>query len=45
MDLNVLKKCCIGELIPDGRIIPFCSFNSLGYRQKIREMISTGKIR
>ncbi len=45
MDLNVLQKCCIGELIPDGRIIPFCSYNSLGYRQKIRDMISTGKIK
>lgn len=44
MDLNVLKKCCIGELIPDGRIIPFCSFNSLGYREKIRSELAAGKM-
>ena len=45
MDLNVLRKCCIDVLIPDGRMIPFCAYNSLGYRQKIRYMLSTGKLR
>ena len=40
MDLDVLHKCCIGELVPDGRIIPFCAYNSLGYRQKIRATLS-----
>ncbi|XUX00426.1 MAG: radical SAM protein [Dehalogenimonas sp.] len=44
MDLNTIKKCCIGELIPDGRIIPFCVFNSLGYREKVRSDISSGRI-
>ncbi len=43
MDLNTIKKCCIGELIPDGRIIPFCVFNSLGYREKIRGELSRGE--
>ncbi|MFC1875214.1 radical SAM protein [Chloroflexota bacterium] len=45
MDLNVLQKCCIGVLIPDGRMIPFCAYNSLGYRQKIRSMLATGKLK
>ncbi len=40
MDLNVLHKCCIGELIPDGRIIPFCAYNSLGYREKMRSELA-----
>ncbi len=35
MDLDVLHKCCVGQLIPDGRMIPFCAYNSLGYRQKV----------
>ena len=43
MDLNVLHKCCIGELVPDGRMIPFCAYNSLGYRQKIRADLVAGK--
>jgi len=42
MDLNVLHKCCIGELIPDGRMIPFCAYNSLGYREKIRSELAAG---
>jgi len=44
MDLNVLRKCCIGELIPDGRMIPFCAYNSLGYRQKVRADLMAGKM-
>jgi len=43
MDLNVLHKCCIGELVPDGRMIPFCAYNSLGYRQRIRADLVAGK--
>ena len=42
MDLNVLHKCCVGQLIPDGRMIPFCAYNSLGYRQKVFSAISSG---
>jgi uncharacterized radical SAM superfamily Fe-S cluster-containing enzyme len=30
-------KCCVGILVPDGRIIPFCAYNSVGYREEIRE--------
>lgn len=44
MDLNVLHKCCIGELIPDGRIIPFCAYNSLGYREKVRAALAAGEM-
>jgi len=44
MDLNVLHKCCIGELIPDGRIIPFCAYNSLGYREQVRSELAAGKM-
>ncbi len=44
MDLNVLHKCCVGELIPDGRIIPFCAYNSLGYRQKVRSSLVADKL-
>jgi 7,8-dihydro-6-hydroxymethylpterin dimethyltransferase len=42
MDLNVLHKCCVGELIPDGRMIPFCAYNSLGYRQKVWSALASG---
>ncbi len=45
MDINVLHKCCIGELIPDGRMIPFCAYNSLGYRQRIRTEMAAGNIK
>jgi len=42
MDLNVLHKCCVGQLIPDGRMIPFCAYNSLGYRQKVFSALCSG---
>ena len=32
-----VMKCCVGILVPDGRIIPFCAYNSVGYRETIRE--------
>jgi len=31
---NVMK-CCVEFLIPDGRMIPFCSYNSVGYREQV----------
>lgn len=45
MDLNAIRKCCIGELIPDGRIIPFCAYNSLGYRQTVRAALAAGEMK
>ena len=45
MDLKALMKCCIGELIPDGRIIPFCAYNSVGYREKVHAALVSGKMR
>ncbi len=28
-DLKRLMKCCVGELVPDGRVIPFCAYNNI----------------
>ena len=44
LDLKALMKCCIGELIPDGRIIPFCAYNSVGYREKVRSALVAGEM-
>ncbi len=33
-DVKRVKKCCIGHILPDGRIIPFCSYNTL-YRSEV----------
>ena len=33
-------KCCVGILTPDGRAIPFCAYNSVGYREQIREQLT-----
>lgn len=32
-DVKRAMKCCIAEIVPDGRIIPFCSYNTL-YRNR-----------
>ena len=34
LDLTRLMKCCIHELLPDGRAVPFCAYNNLGYRKQ-----------
>jgi uncharacterized radical SAM superfamily Fe-S cluster-containing enzyme len=38
-DLKRLMKCCIHQLLPDGRAVPFCAYNTLGYRQEIRRLM------
>ena len=35
-----VMKCCVGVLVPDGRAIPFCAYNSVGYREQVREQLT-----
>jgi 7,8-dihydro-6-hydroxymethylpterin dimethyltransferase len=42
-DLARLQKCCIHELLPDGRAVPFCAYNVLGQREKRRKEQETRK--
>lgn len=34
-----LMKCCKAILLPDGKQIPFCAYNSVGYREQAREQL------
>lgn len=36
---NVMK-CCKEILLPDGKQIPFCAYNSVGYREQARSQLS-----
>jgi uncharacterized radical SAM superfamily Fe-S cluster-containing enzyme len=40
LNTRQLRKCCIAEITPDGRLIPFCAYNSVGYREQVREQLS-----
>jgi hypothetical protein len=40
LNVRQLMKCCVAEITPDGRLIPFCAYNSVGYREQIREQLS-----
>jgi hypothetical protein len=40
LNVRQLMKCCIEEITPDGRLIPFCAFNSVGYREQVRAQLS-----
>jgi uncharacterized radical SAM superfamily Fe-S cluster-containing enzyme len=43
LDVRKLRKCCVSEIAPDGRLIPFCAYNSVGYREQVRlEMSRAG---
>ena len=39
-----VMKCCVGILVPDGRIIPFCIYNSVGHREEIREQLAGERV-
>jgi uncharacterized radical SAM superfamily Fe-S cluster-containing enzyme len=42
LDVEKLRKCCVSEIVPDGRLIPFCAYNSVGYREQVRAQMSNG---
>jgi uncharacterized radical SAM superfamily Fe-S cluster-containing enzyme len=33
-------KCCVEFLVPDGRMIPFCTYNTVGYREQVRDILT-----
>jgi uncharacterized radical SAM superfamily Fe-S cluster-containing enzyme len=35
-----LMKCCKEILLPDGKQIPFCAYNNVGYRQQARAQLT-----
>ena len=36
-DVKKVMKCCVEIITPDGRMIPFCSYNNVGYREEVLE--------
>jgi uncharacterized radical SAM superfamily Fe-S cluster-containing enzyme len=40
LNVKQLMKCYVAEITPDGRLIPFCAYNSVGYREQVREQMS-----
>ncbi|OIJ28040.1 radical SAM protein [Nocardioides luteus] len=40
LNVRQLMKCCVEEITPDGRLIPFCAYNSVGYREQVRTEMS-----
>jgi uncharacterized radical SAM superfamily Fe-S cluster-containing enzyme len=40
LNVRQLMKCCVTEITPDGRLIPFCAYNSVGYREQQRQRLS-----
>ncbi len=32
-------KCCVEFLLPDGRMIPFCTYNTVGYREQMTQKL------
>lgn len=40
LNVKQLMKCCVQQITPDGRLIPFCAYNSVGYREQVREQLT-----
>lgn len=41
LDLERLKRCGVHYVTPDKRLIPFCAYNNLGYRDEVERKFST----
>ena len=39
-DVKKAMKCCVGVLQDDGRMIPFCTYNTVGYREETRNRLA-----
>jgi len=37
LDVKRSMKCCVHQLLPDGRAVPFCAYNNLGYREQMKK--------
>ena len=44
-DVKKVMKCCVGILTPDGRMIPFCAYNNVGYREEVRAAMIKERVR
>jgi hypothetical protein len=40
LNVRQLMKCCVTQITLDGRLIPFCAYNSVGYREQLRQQLS-----
>jgi hypothetical protein len=44
-DVKKVMKCCVGVLTPDGRTIPFCAYNNVGYLEEVRQSLKLEQAR
>jgi len=44
LNVRQLMKCCVAEIVPDGRLIPFCAYNSVGYREEVRAKLTGAEV-
>ncbi len=40
LNVRQLMKCCVVQIVPDGRLIPFCAYNTVGYREQVRAQLT-----
>jgi hypothetical protein len=34
-EVRRVMKCCIHQVLPDGNLVPFCAYNTVGYRERV----------
>ncbi len=44
LNVRQLMKCCVAQITPDGRLIPFCAYNTVGYREQVRAELSGSSV-
>jgi len=44
-DIKKLMKCCVHEITPEGKIVPFCAFNNIPkYREEVNKFFAKKKL-
>jgi uncharacterized radical SAM superfamily Fe-S cluster-containing enzyme len=43
-DVKRVMKCCVHQLLPDGRVVPFCAYNNLGHREQVHQMLRRERV-
>ncbi|MDA1215705.1 MAG: radical SAM protein [Chloroflexi bacterium] len=44
-DVKKVMKRCVEIIAPDGRMIPFCAYNNVGYREEVRDTMKLERAR
>ncbi|MDA1349099.1 MAG: radical SAM protein [Chloroflexi bacterium] len=43
-DVKKVMKCCVEIITPDGKLVPFCAYNNVGYRERVKSAMMKDRL-